>query len=233
MVLFIAIEPLCSDLQIPHRLLQEYLMFLGLWGRILLLLCRTDNIALIFLLVALLPVILWQAVTSCIVSEVEGKCCRDVWHGTGGVTFVVNQPPAHPQLPISGCDNRASQPHGYNAVYGQCFREVPCKVSLEADHRKAATVNVAHKSHCNVLTSCTGWAAALHRHTQQKRRTMAKFPHPVCVCGCTKKNSSGFPFCCARGSDARFIVSGFKTAASVRCYWGSDRSTFSTPLGWP
>lgn len=32
--------------------------------------------------------------------EVEGKFCGDVWQRAGRVTFVVNQPPAHPQLSL-------------------------------------------------------------------------------------------------------------------------------------
>lgn len=98
--------------------------------------------------------------------------------------------------------------------YWKWIRERPHLVALHC------------KSHCNILTSCSKWAAVLDKQSRN-RGEWANFPFQrVCVCLCeyTQKTSSGFPFCCARGSGTRFIVSGFKTAASVRCYWGSDRS---------
>lgn len=110
-VLFIAIEPSFSDLQIPFWILQYVSGFLK--TAFSLLLPCTDNTLLLFFFVAELPVIFWQAVIS-FEHRVwgGGKCHRDVWHGTGRVTFVVNQPPVHPKLSSPGCDNHASLPHG-------------------------------------------------------------------------------------------------------------------------
>lgn len=118
-------------------------------------------------------------------SEVQGKWRRDVWHRTGRVTFVVNQPPTLPLLPPPGFDNHASQPHGNTedckAGNGLCSTEVLCKVLLEVDQREATSGSVAlqeplQHSHFLFKMSCG------LRQTEQKQRRMGKFPLPACVC---------------------------------------------------
>lgn len=60
-------------------------------------------------------------------SEVEGKCCGDVWHGTGRLTVFVNQPPAHAQFPLSGCDKHDTLSHTVTLRSAGCMWSVLCR----------------------------------------------------------------------------------------------------------
>lgn len=78
----------------------------------LLLVCGTQiaslSISLFLCLVSVLP---GRLVSRALCLRWRVNAAETCGVGTGRVTFVVNQPPAHPQLILSGSDNDASQPH--------------------------------------------------------------------------------------------------------------------------
>lgn len=70
------------------------------------------------------------------------------------MTFVVNQPPAHPQLPLSGCDKHVSLSQTATLSTTGCMWSVLWKSMFNISLEVAMFNTIVFESHSNILTSC-------------------------------------------------------------------------------